>query len=56
MRIPAKGHSFDFGFEPLLSDDFEEPPSDFVPESDFDDADSAADLSAFAASLYDLLR
>ena len=62
VRRIAPSHSLEFDFELLLSDGFEELlsdfalESDFTPESDFDGVDSAADLSAFAASLYDLLR
>lgn len=44
-------HSFDVDFELPLSDGFEDPLSDFVPESDFDEPASDADLSALAASL-----
>ena len=56
----AASHSFDFespvleDFGALLSDFALE--SDFELESGFDEAASDADLSAFAASLYDLLR
>lgn len=52
----AGTQSFGFAFEPSLLEGFGALVSDFAPESDFDDAASPADLSAFAASLYDLLR
>ncbi len=55
-ELSARRQSFELDFEPPPSELFEVLPSDFAPESGFADAASPADLSAFAASLYDLLR
>ena len=52
----ADTQSFVFAFEPSLLEGFGALDSDFAVESGFADAASPADLSAFAASLYDLLR